>query len=895
MRMARRTRGPNRSWNLGVATAILVHVVAMLGGSPARSGAQTPLDAAAGLTVEGAGVEAALQLLGRSSGVSLVFSPDLLPRDRVVTCRCADLTVREALRRILIGTGLTFRSAGRNIRIVPAANGTPGAQTGEVVGRVVAADADEPVVNALVRLDDGPGVLSGRDGSFRLRSAPPGAHSLRVTSLGWAERVVDGVQVEAAGTTEVVVRLERAVIPLPEILVAPGTFRLLEEVSPGGARTLSRDEIQTMPQVGEDVFRAMKRLPGVSSHDISTKLNIRGGASSEVMLRLDGLELYEPYHLKDWDGAVGIVDLNALGGVELTTGGFGAEYGDRMAGVLDMRSRTETGQAKTTLGLSVTNVTAMSRGAFADGKGAWLASARRGFMGIVIKLTGGDDRISPQYYDLFGKVSWAPNAKNVFTAHVLQAGDHLGLHEREVNGLEGIDFDSGWDSSYGWVTWEASPHRRVRATTMAWTGRVTRRRHGMVADFGRPDMPDSVSALDDRLFTFAGLRQDLGVELSDRALLAAGVDVRALHADYAYRASTVTQVLLPDGMPGLDRHSVDLAPDDRGSQVGAYFAARVRPVPALSTEVGVRYDRMSHTGDENVAPRVLAALDLGERTTLRGSWGRYFQSHGIQELEVADGELVYYPAERSDQVAVGIQHSFRGGVDARVELYRRDVGDQRPRFINLEQDLRIFPEVEGDRLRVDPGRGRMRGVELTVERRTGRRWDWWASYALAVAEDEYPDLEGGSCTETDPCADGPWVPRQYDQRHTVGLQVTYRPAPAWDVSWAWAYHSGWPVTLSSYELATLADGNRFWVRSFEALRGSRLPAYHRLDVRVTRDMTVRGGTLRAYLDLFNVYDRTNVASYRYDFRMENGTPVSVRRNGLTLMPLLPTIGFRYEF
>ena len=38
--------------------------------------------------------------------------------------------------------------------------------------------------------------------------------------------------------------------------------------------------------------------------------------------------------MNDWDGALGIVDLNALGAVELTVGGFGAEFGDKMTGIL---------------------------------------------------------------------------------------------------------------------------------------------------------------------------------------------------------------------------------------------------------------------------------------------------------------------------------------------------------------------------------------------------------------------------------------------------------------------------------------------------------------------------------------------------------------------------------
>jgi hypothetical protein len=364
---------------------------------------------------------------------------------------------------------------------------------------------------------------------------------LRVTSIGWAESVVSDVALSAGDTARVTIRLERGLIPLQRILVSPGTFSLLEEVSPGAKRSLTRDEVETMPEAGEDIFRALKRLPGVAASDISTKLNLRGGAESEVLLRLDGMELYEPYHMKDWDGAVGIIDLHALGGVELLAGGFGVERGDRMAGMLDLRSRTSLGDARTTLGMSITNLTAMSRGGFADGDGAWLLSARHGFMGIVVKLIGEDERLSPQYYDVFGKVSWHMDPKNRLTAHVLQAGDRFGLHDSESFDLERLDIDTGWDSGYGWLTWDWEPHTRVSATTMAWGGRVTRKRDGLVVDFGRPDMPDCMAVEDDRVFTFAGIRHELDIEVADGALLKAGFDVRRLRADYAYHALTSTR------------------------------------------------------------------------------------------------------------------------------------------------------------------------------------------------------------------------------------------------------------------------------------------------------------------------------------------------------------------
>jgi outer membrane receptor protein involved in Fe transport len=560
-----------------------------------------------------------------------------------------------------------------------------------------------------------------------------------------------------------------------------------------------------------------------------------------------------------------------------------------------MKSRATVGDARTTLGMSITNLTAMNRGGFDDGKGSWLVSARRGFMGIVIRLIGEDERLSPQYYDVFGKVSYQPNNQNLVSAHVLHAGDNFGLHDSSTNGLELVDIDTGWDSSYGWLSWESKPHSRVSANTVAWTGRMTRHRNGAVEDWGRPDMADRIFVMDDREFSFLGLRHDLGLELTDRAMLKLGGEIRGLSADYAYASNASTKTLSEAQRVGerVDSVGVDLDPD--GHQIGAYAAVRVRPIDRFTAEVGARYDGLSHTDDADFSPRVLAALEVGPRTTLRASWGRYHQSHGVHELEVGDGETSFFPSERADQVAFGLAHRFAGNVDLRVELYNRSIADQRPRFINLEQELLIFPEAEGDRLRVDPQRGRARGVELLLERRQGTRWAWSASYVLALAEDEIPELAGTTCAYQVACADGAWVPRRYDQRHAIGLHVAYQPNAQWNLSAGWRYHSGWPATDWAYDARALEDGSVFWRRTFGPVRGNRLPAYHRLDMRVTRELMVRGNPLHMYFDVFNLYNRTNLGSYQYSGTFTNGQVFMERLNGQTLLPLLPTIGFRYEF
>ncbi len=301
---------------------------------------------------------------------------------------------------------------------------------------------------------------------------------------------------------------------------------------------------------------------------------------------------------------------------------------------------------------------------------------------------------------------------------------------------------------------------------------------------------------------------------------------------------------------------------------------------ALTAELGVRYDRISHTGDDDVAPRLLTAVQLSRSTTLRGSWGRYYQSHGVHELEVGDGEEQFFGSDLAEQIAVGIDHRFDNDVNVRFELYRRSISDQRPRFVNADREIDPFPEAEGDRIRIDPGRGRARGMELLVGRDRGGRWGWSANYVLSVAEDEL---------------DGAWVPRTLDQRHAVGINMAYRPNSQWQLSWTFQFHTGWPATESRFVVDTLPDGSLGLARELGPLNAIRLPAYHRLDVRVTRNFSVGRSVLQAYFDIFNIYNRTNLRGYRYSVRVDDGQMTVWRHNGEELLPMLPSLGFRYEF
>ena len=87
------------------------------------------------------------------------------------------------------------------------------------------------------------------------------------------------------------------------------------------------------------------------------------------------------------------------------------------------------------------------------------------------------------------------------------------------------------------------------------------------------------------------------------------------------------------------------------------------------------------------------------------------------------------------------------------------------------------------------------------------------------------------------------------------------------------------MTQSTFAADTLIDGTVQLNRDFSTLNAERLPSYHRIDFRVTRSFPIGGGTLQAYLDLFNLYNRQNLRSYFYSVQFNDGQLTSGRDNG----------------
>jgi outer membrane receptor protein involved in Fe transport len=647
-------------------------------------------------------------------------------------------------------------------------------------------------------------------------------------------------------------------IALEEIIVTPSRFTILGD-EPAARQFLGRDEVRRLPHFSDDLYRAIGRVPGIAAPDVSARFNLRGGDQDEVLVLVDGAEIYDPFHVRDLSRAFSTIDAEAVGSVELLSGGYPAEYGGRMSGVVDISTATPD-SVQHEIGLSLLNARMLTQGVFAEG--SWLLSLRHGYLGEALKMLDETSDFDPRYYDLLGKVERSIGNAAVASLHVLAASDRLSLREEPAT-----DARASYDDRYVWLNVRGMPSPRWYAQSVLSYGRLARDRAGVYDD------QSQTGSLDDRrAMQFVALKNDATFDLSPRNLVKLGATAKRLRARYDYDGSShVEFASFQLGAPPRDIvRSVHVRPS--GNEMSAYVADRVRLSDRVVVEAGIRAAGESYTPDGvNVSPRLNAAWTLSPRTSIRAAWGLFHQPQSMHELQVEDGLSEFGPSQRAEHRVVGLEHLFRGRVHARLELYDKVMTRLRPRYENVFDTLLIFPELRADRMRIAPERGKARGLELLLRTDPTARWSGWISGTLAHASDDIGGIE---------------VPRSWDQRHAMTFSINHRRT-VWNVNVAGTYHSGWPTTPIS---ARLVDGR---LVSEPGPRGAtRLPAYHRVDVRVSRS----AGPLSLFLEVLNVLDHTNVTRIDgFDFNIAQDGAVTPLAREESVLGILPSFGVTWRF
>jgi hypothetical protein len=726
---------------------------------------------------------------------------------------------------------------------------------------VVDARDGTPIEKVAVRVrDTKQTTLTGSDGRFELDAVLSGRHELYVSAVDFIliRRTVD---VPAGDVLDITI----------PIAAGTGTYSETVDVIGGAAgedkagvlQVLRSNELQQLRGViTNDPMRAIHVLPGVATgDDLRSEFSVRGLPVRNMNFTFEGVSTPLLVHtvqgVQD-TGSVAMVNGDVLQEVALAAGSYPQRYGDHTGAELNFLMRE--GSRDRLRGLfrpSVTDTSFVLEGPLGASKnGSWLVSARKSYLGAVIRRIDPENTFGFGFHDVQAKLVYDLTPKHQLQFAITAGRSRL---EQELAFIDIGDVQEGVnDAGVAVVTW-----RYLASPRFVLTQRI---------------------AADANRFLSTNLS---GVEL-----------LRTRSSDLLYRAdwtfSKSPNVMVEGG--GEVRRSAE-SRFEQGLELlrpvfvvrESFNASAIKASPYVLARMtrgrvviapGVRIDHSTLSGHTSASPWIEARWPLSASLTARAGGGIYRQGAEFAEVKGIRGSDLKHM--RSYHIDAGVQGPLAPSVTWQLSAYNRE-----------DRDYLWLPNSE---FRVQNGRlvlpsfttryenaldGHSRGIELLVQRRSPNGLSGWIAYNLMFTK--YANTFTGEEFDGD-----------YDQRHTLNLYGVYRFNDRMSFSTRFRAGSNFPapgyyesraISTSSGQEATL-----YFLSS--ARNNVRVPVYTRFDVRVNRTFAWRSTRLTLFAEALNAYDRENVRATEPGI---NGNTHQVFGLFDSMFPLIPSAGLLLEF
>lgn len=647
---------------------------------------------------------------------------------------------------------------------------------------------------------------------------------------------------------------------LDEITVFASRYNLTREQSGTTSTYLPHASLEKTAGIEQDVLRSVQFLPGTSGNSLSTLTHVRGGHEDENLVRFDGVELYNPVHLKSFQGLFGLLDPDWVQSLNFYSGAYPVQYGNHNAAVIDIAPR-RTMQPEFTVGTSLLYTRLLSTGSYDDAAGHWLLGYRRSNVAAVMRHT--EKNIGePEFEDLLLRHSYTLGNGELRVGALLLNDDLELQTDTQDQRANAHDRDT-----YLWAGWQQDWTDTLRYSLQFAHTQLSSRRNAEVtlANINDGNLHDHRAA---RLFT---LDSQINLQSSEHTQWQWGLHLNHSRARYEY-ASTA-RYFAP----------LNVTFDKPATLQQSYAATFQKPdyasylnltheQGAWHGELGLRYDVFPYLDHgTQLSPRINLQYTISPAAAMHFSAGNYVQAPGLHALDSSASTPQFHAPERMRQYILGWTQTLSPSAQLRIEGYHKYGSRLAPRNENLLSFITLGSELEIDRILVNATHSRAQGIEISLTAPAQQDFGWWLNYSWSRVQDEL---------------NGRYVRRTWDQPHafTAGANWTHA---RWLLSGSATWHSGWaytPLILSS-------DGSS---ATLGARNSQRFGDFASLELRTQYTIPMRGAQLQTFLEVRNALNRSNECCRELTVNTASGTPViSVQKEGA--LSLIPIVGFNLKF
>lgn len=789
--------------------------------------------------------------------------------------------------------------------------------------------------------------FSDNSGKYEIE-IKPGRYKISVKKIGFADYEFKNFELSANETKTLDIYLIEKIVSTEEIEVE-GVFRQRQEDLRTSLFNIKPQNVKMLPGAVEDVLRSLQSLPGVTSpNDFTSQLVIRGSGPDENLIIMDDVEIFNPYRLY---GLVSMFNPETLSDITLITGGFPAEYGDRLSAVLDV-SNIE-GDRNVNLS-SMINISISNANVIFNGKnpfnipGSWIVSSRRTYYDLIVgpfaKKAGliTENSSFPSFKDIQFKLAFGPFKNSKFLINGVFSSDGVDIIPGPDNEqADSIAVNDVTKNDLLSLSWHYIPNPDfVSRTTLSWY------RNGGDNDFNSeildplidrenytPEQRDSLREIGallgldfDSKYTFRKIslgNRSVKLNKNSEQEFGGGIDIVRTDLNYNLKIDEQFKSFIrnfPSASALLD--NFDLQGEDY-IRAYLYGQSMFKVTDKLFVQPSLRLDYFQIINEPYIEPRFNLGYAIDPLTTIRTSVGLYYQSPGLEKL--VDGRTFFdlrnadesgLQAEQAIHFVFGIDKWITNDWFSKVEGYYKkfdnlieqqeltgyqyeytlnDPTNTDPNYVkNYYNWVRSAEKLPYDSLTTNPvnaGTGNAYGIELSLEKKftTPRtKLYGWINY---------------SWSQSDRTKYGVTTPYRFEQTHMGNIVLNYRVNDWLELSTRWTYASNFPIT-TPVGITPRLVGDSIAVNPLTAQVVFNLdyggkenqfndqkPAYHRLDFRATAYTNFWSTDWAFYIDVINAYNRKNVLGYDYYLDKD----LIVRRTTIGMFPILPTIGLNARF
>lgn len=707
-----------------------------------------------------------------------------------------------------------------------------------------------PVPGTLVRCGDRAPVITDSSG---IATLPACLSSLDVTRDGYG-----GERLLPPFADPVLVRLapERR---SSESVTVVGPAAGQPEAGVPAQIAITRDELAMLRSVTfDDPVRTLQQLPGVATSDeLRAELSVRGSPFRQVGLVLDEVKsrlLVHTVRGVEQTGSVALLNADLIEAATLTPGAGPQRFGNTVGAELGIRTRA--GQQDGFHGRAMASAVAATgyvEGPIGSDRVTFIAGLRRSYVSWIVRRIDPDVSGTFEFTDGQAKLDARLGSRQSLSAGLLAGSSAYDERGRRTS-PNALDLGKN-ETAMGTLAWQAQVGSQ-------W---IVRQRVAAISSRYRNENPDT-------------LPLDNGTEHEwlSRSIVewapAPSVSMDAAAQVQAFTSRGASVVYHPNTRLPLS----DVSHHGTQTLAGGHVHARWSPHRGVTLAGGVRGDRLLDL-ETFVGGWAQAQVALSSDVALTAAVGRHGQSPDVLQRfgPAGTADLAFETAMLFD---AGLAWR-RGPWGLAINVYDRHEDDG---LDTPDRQFRLTSQgtLAGGNPRApweNAWTGRGRGAELLLRRQSGAgtrgvRWSGWIGYgygATTYESDLDPEFAGA-----------------FDQRHLVTVSTTAQLGERWDaaatlrVATNWPYE-GWFEDRGEGRIALSSERNAL-----------RLPDYGRLDLRVRYRVPLPHGRLLLFAEALNATDRAN---YRQVTATINLRTFAVSRLSEKQLPIVPAVGFAYEF